>query len=86
MTETTRDLLKRVLELPPAERAELLLELEASLDDGDDPGEADPEFSAELERRIRDVEEGRVQPVPLDDVLAEARAQLRRRSEGSGSG
>jgi len=35
-----------------------------------------PEFSAELERRIRDLDEGRVKPIPFDELLSEARARI----------
>lgn len=78
VTEATRDLLKRALELPPTERAELVRELRASLEDEGVGGEVDvdPEFSAELEKRIRDLDEGRVKPIPFDELLDEARARI----------
>lgn len=78
VTEGTRDLLKRALELPPAERATLVRELRASLE-AEGLGEevdVDPELSAELERRIRDLDEGRVKPIPFDTLLKEVRARI----------
>lgn len=78
VTEATRDLLKRALELPPEERATLVRELRASLESeglGDEV-EVDPEFSAELETRIRDLDDGRVKPIPFDQLLHEARARI----------
>lgn len=77
VTEATRELLKRALELPPLERATLLRELQASLEDeSQNQVEVDPRFSAELDRRIRDLDEGRVKPIPFDEVLDEARARI----------
>lgn len=76
VTEATRDLLKRALELPPEERATLVRELRASLEGLADEVDVDPEFSAELERRIRDLDEGRVKPIPFDELLNEARARI----------
>ena len=79
MTDATRDLLKRALELPEKERAALVRELTASLEgagESSDEVDVDPEFAAELERRIRDLEEGRVKPVSFGQLIEEARARL----------
>jgi putative addiction module component (TIGR02574 family) len=55
MTQATRDLLERALQLSAAERARLVAELVASLD-GDEPADAvQAEWADEIERRIRDM-------------------------------
>lgn len=71
MSETT-DVLKAALKLPPADRARLLDELSASLD-GLDLGE---EWEAELQRRIEDLDAGRVERLPGDKVIADLRQRL----------
>ena len=75
MTESTRDLLKRALELPPKERAELVRELGASLGD-EDLASDELDFAAELERRAAEPPPPGGWPTGKD-VLDEARARLR---------
>jgi len=60
------DILREALKLPPEEREELIDELSASLD-ASDLGEY---WEAEIARRISDVDSGRVQTVPADDVFS----------------
>ncbi|ADO74610.1 addiction module component family protein [Stigmatella aurantiaca DW4/3-1] len=76
---TKEDLLSDVLRLPPEERAEvahkLLLSLEAETEDP----EAQAEWSAELERRAREVLDGSVQTVLLEQVEERIRARLDQR-------
>jgi putative addiction module component (TIGR02574 family) len=76
VTQATRDLLKRVLELPRAERAALVREVLADLRDGeeDDPAEVERAWAAEALRRVRDLDSGRVKPIAGAKVLAELRA------------
>lgn len=65
-----------VLALPSEERAELIDAVLASLP-------IEPEIEAawadEIERRIDDLESGRVRGIPAEQVFAEARARLRPR-------
>ncbi len=82
MTESTRDLLKRALELPPKERAELLRELGASLSD-EDLASDELDFATELERRAAEPPPPGGWPTGKD-VLAEARARLRERRTRGG--
>ncbi|MBI2894036.1 MAG: addiction module protein [Deltaproteobacteria bacterium] len=78
MRNGTRDLLEEALRLPPDERASLASQLLRSLDD--DEGEAlAPEewqrlWTAEVERRLRDVREGKVELIEGDAVFRELRA------------
>lgn len=60
------EILRAALKLPPEEREELIDELSASLD-ASDLGEY---WETEVARRISDVDSGRVQTVPAEDVFA----------------
>jgi putative addiction module component (TIGR02574 family) len=75
------------MKLPDRERLGLAHELWESvpsgaadlddLDENDGSGEElSPEWREEIDRRIRELDEGRTKPIPFDDVLAEARARL----------
>jgi len=77
MTRAARELLEAALALDPAERADLAATLLDSVDltPEDDVEEA---WAAEVERRVADVEAGRVTTVPW----SEARRQLLRRLGG----
>jgi putative addiction module component (TIGR02574 family) len=68
------DILEAALKLDEAERTRLVEALAASLY-GRDLG---PDWEEEIQRRIDDVDSGRVEPVPGDDVFA----QLDRRFGG----
>lgn len=77
-------LLEQALRLPERERSELaerLLEsleaLEAENDESVAPGEWEAAWSAELDRRVREVREGSVTLVDGDEVLAELDAAVR---------
>ncbi|HXZ42809.1 MAG TPA: addiction module protein [Terriglobales bacterium] len=71
MNEEIAELLKKALSLPPAARAALAGSLLESLDETvDDSAEA--EWSAEIGRRIQELDSGRVKPV----AWAEARRQI----------
>ena len=72
MNARTKQVLAEALELTPAERALLADELEASLP----PEEVDDAWVDELERRARDVLEGRSEGRDAKDVVAEIRAEL----------
>ena len=65
-----------VLALPSDERAELLDAVLLSL-----PIEAELEaWTEEIERRVEELAEGRVEGIPAERVFAEARERLRGRS------
>jgi putative addiction module component (TIGR02574 family) len=59
---STEELLAQVLRLPRPERARLVEEVLSSLDDPDDR-DVEAAWGPELERRSREVAEGRVQTV-----------------------
>lgn len=67
--------LKDALDLPPRERADLVEAIAASLD-GLDLGE---EWEEEIRQRVQDIDSGRVQPVPGEEVLSRIEQRLRAR-------
>ena len=75
MTTQAKELTKQALTLTPEERIELAETLMTSVD-----GFASPEIEAawreEIDRRVRDFDEGRDKGVPSAEVFAKARALL----------
>jgi putative addiction module component (TIGR02574 family) len=70
------ELRDELLHLSPEERQELADELYESLDESRDP-EWERAWAAEIERRVQDVAEGRVELLDADAVHADLRAELR---------
>jgi putative addiction module component (TIGR02574 family) len=70
MISKTKKLLDEALQLPPAEREALAGQLFDSLQ-GDDP-EAEAAWQAEIERRISELDRGKVKPI----AWAEARRMI----------
>jgi putative addiction module component (TIGR02574 family) len=80
---STEELLAEALRLPRRERAKVVQELLSSLEEpGDDVAAA---WATELERRSRDVAEGRVQTIPWETVRDEILNELEQRREGRSS-
>ncbi len=78
MNARTRQLLDELLVLPAEDRALIAAELEASLEEETaSPEELEKEWAAEIEKRSRDVEEGRATPIAAADVHRELRERLR---------
>ncbi|TAH46861.1 MAG: addiction module antitoxin RelB [Gammaproteobacteria bacterium] len=67
---------REALGLPPAHRAKLAHELLESLD-ALSPAEIDELWLDEAERRLKDLDEGRTQLVPAEEVYRKARALLK---------
>lgn len=61
-------LLRDALKLPEADRADIASCLYGSLN-GDTGVELHPAWGKEIERRIREVEEGKVKPVPRKEAM-----------------
>ena len=59
-----KEIVDAALQLDPKEREEVINELWASLDGG--LGE---EWEAEIQRRVRDVDDGRVKSIPAEEVF-----------------
>ena len=71
-----QDILRAALNLPQDARAMLAGQLLESLDDAEQT-EIDAAWSEEIERRIRDIDEGRVKLIPGEEVLAELRSRFK---------
>lgn len=72
-------MLDEVLQLPAPERAELVAEVLASLDEEADTPDLSPAWRAEIERRVRRVLAGEAQGAPWEEVRARIEARLRSR-------
>jgi putative addiction module component (TIGR02574 family) len=70
------ELLRAALELPPHARAMLAGHLLDGLDDRQQT-DIDAAWAEEIERRIRDVDEGKVRLIPGEEVLAELRSRFK---------
>lgn len=62
------------LKLTAPERARLAEQLIASLDEDT---EIDQAWAGEIERRIAEIDSGKIQMIPADDAIAKARAALK---------
>jgi putative addiction module component (TIGR02574 family) len=75
MTQDTHELLQKALALPENERAELAGTLISSLDITVDP-DVDAAWQAEVARRAREVESGKVKTIPWEQVRQKGRTLL----------
>jgi putative addiction module component (TIGR02574 family) len=71
-----------VLALPEQDRAYLARQLIASLDETVDP-EAETQWQEVIDRRSREIEEGKVSCRPVDQVVEDIRAKLNARRQSS---
>ena len=67
MSQEASELLKKALDLPPAERAELAGSLIESLDEAEEES-VQTAWDAEIIRRMEDLNSGKVKPVSLEEV------------------
>jgi putative addiction module component (TIGR02574 family) len=72
MSSTSKRVENDAMQLSPEERAELADKLWLSLEPAGDVGAA---WTREIERRIRELESGEVEPIAHKDVIAELRAR-----------
>jgi putative addiction module component (TIGR02574 family) len=70
------EIMSAALALPPGARAMLADHLLESLD-APNQEEIDAAWAEEIERRMRDIDEGRVKLIPGDEVLAELRSRFK---------
>ena len=76
MTPDASDLLKKALDLPPEARAALAGSLLESLDDDPpDPG-VEAAWDEEIKRRIEEIDSGKVQMIPYEEVRRRIAALL----------
>jgi putative addiction module component (TIGR02574 family) len=74
---STEEVLAAALTLSPDDRARVARELIASLDGAADP-DADSAWTAEIARRVADIDAGRAKLVSLQDVKSRVAARLHR--------
>jgi putative addiction module component (TIGR02574 family) len=77
VTAATKKLLDDALALSDDERMDLMAALSDSFEPA--PAELSPQWTAEIEERIGQLERGEVEPVPWEQVEAKIRATLARR-------
>ena len=70
MPMTAADILEAARQLPPQQQQWLAQELLDS-EQVDSPEEIEAAWAAEVERRIDEIDSGKVQLIPLEQVLAE---------------
>ncbi len=80
---STDELLAQVLRLPRRERARIAEDLLSSLEESDDAIASS--WAEELERRSREIAEGRVQTIPWETVRSEILQELEHRRAGRSS-
>jgi putative addiction module component (TIGR02574 family) len=76
MGDPARKIEAQALRLPPKERARLAQRLIASLDPESDR-DAEQAWLEEAERRLDELESGKVAGIPAEQVLEKARSTLR---------
>lgn len=67
MKQAAKKVLDAALELPESERTEVVEELLATLD-GETDEDVDAAWAEEIERRTREIEQGKVKPIPWAKV------------------
>ena len=75
MAMTVEQIAFEALGLPATSRAALAEKLIASLDETEDP-DADALWRQEIERREREIDEGKVKCIPADEALRRAFEEL----------
>ena len=75
MTQEARDLLQKALALPENERAELAGNLLSSLDTVVDE-DVDANWQQEVARRLEEVQSGKVETIPWEEVQQKGRKLL----------
>jgi len=77
MSNTYKEIVSAALELPPDSRAMLVEELLSSLD-ATAQTKIDAAWRAEIERRLREIAEGKAKLIPGEQVMAELHSRLER--------
>ncbi len=78
----TAEKVAEVLALPEQDRAYLIRQLIASLDDTVD-ADAETQWNEVIDRRSREIEEGKVHCRPVDEAVRDIRARLNARRQPS---
>lgn len=76
---TEKQIVAAALKLPPKKRADLASRLIQSLEQEEEklsPEERERLWTEEAQRRLEEMREGKVEEIPLEEALADARALL----------
>lgn len=76
MTEEVSAILKKALSLPPEARAAIADSLLESLETSPTDEDVEAAWSAEIKRRIDDIDSGKVQSIPYEEVRRRLLARL----------
>jgi putative addiction module component (TIGR02574 family) len=76
MTEEASEILKRALALPSEARAAIASSLLESLDEGPTDESVEAAWSDEIKRRIEEIDSGKVQLIPYEEVRRRLAAML----------
>jgi putative addiction module component (TIGR02574 family) len=76
MTEEASDILKRALALPTEARAAIASSLLESLDESPADEGVESAWSEEIQRRIEEIDSGKVQLIPYEEVRRRLAAML----------
>jgi putative addiction module component (TIGR02574 family) len=76
MNARAKKLLDELLTLSVEDRALIAVELEASIEEDASPEEIEKMWAEEIERRVKDVVEGRSRGIPAQEAFAQIRARL----------
>jgi putative addiction module component (TIGR02574 family) len=76
MTEEASEILKRALALPSEARAAIARSLLESLDEGPADEGVEAAWSDEIQRRIEEIDSGKVQLIPHEEVRRRLAAML----------
>lgn len=79
MSRRVHDLYREAADLSESERAELAGLLLESIEGEPEPN-VEAAWAAEIERRVREIDEGRVKTIPWEQVRAELHARLAEKS------
>jgi putative addiction module component (TIGR02574 family) len=69
-----KEIVEAALQLPPEQREEVINDLWASLD-----GDLGEEWEEEIQRRVQDVDAGRVKTIPAEEVFSRLEHRFRGR-------
>ena len=76
MTRAAKDIVKAAIRLPESERVQVVEQLLVSLEAATDE-DVDAAWAAEIERRSREIKEGKVRPILWEEVKSRARKRAR---------
>jgi putative addiction module component (TIGR02574 family) len=69
-----KEIVEAALQLPPEQREEVINDLWASLE-----GDLGDEWEDEIQRRVKDVDDGRVKTIPAEEVFSRLEHRFRGR-------